>query len=265
MSEIYFHDKNNRKQTIDILFENEQVIAVNKTSALPVIPDRFGLFKYNLRDLVSAYLKKGDETAEAMVVHRIDADTSGVVLFAKNSDYHRHLNIMFEEKKIMKIYHAIVTGNPTNMNGKIDLAIQQAGRNNSRMIVSQEGKPAITQYSVLESFEQFSLVELKPFTGRTHQIRVHLKAIGHPLAIDPVYGLDRGINLSMLKKGYRHKDKQPANLCDRLTLHAYSLLFNDPLTENTVTIVADPPKDFQALLKALRKYSLKTDHNLAAQ
>lgn len=259
MPDIYFYDKNNRKQTIDILFENEQMIAVNKTAGLPVIPDRFGLFKYNLRDLVSAYMQKDDSHPETMVVHRIDADTSGVVIFAKNKEYHRHLNIMFEEKSIQKIYHAIVTGSPVRKEGAIDLPIQHSGKNNSRMIVSSDGKPAITEYNVIESFGQYSLVELKPLTGRTHQIRVHLKAIGHPLAIDPVYGQERPVNLSMLKSGYRYKGEQPANLCERLTLHASRLSFTDPFTNEQITIKAEPPKDFMAFLKALRKYGIKAD------
>jgi 23S rRNA pseudouridine955/2504/2580 synthase/23S rRNA pseudouridine1911/1915/1917 synthase len=122
------------------------------------------------------------------------------------------------------------------------------------MIVSKKGKESVTEFSVLESLGNFSLVEASPLTGRTHQIRVHLHAIGHPLAVDPVYGTRKELYLSEIKRKFKHtKDIEEKPLVSRCTLHSFSLTFPHPVSGNMITVEADLPKDMNALLSQLRK------------
>jgi len=256
MDEIVFKSGNNRKQRIEILFENDDLIVVNKCPYLPVIPDRYGLYTHNLRDLLGRYLGN-----QPLVVHRIDADTSGIVLFAKNELLHQKMNILFENHQVCKEYLAIVNGSPGEENGIIDMPIAQSGRRNFMMEIHANGKEAKTEYKVLEKFSNYSLLHLKPQSGRTHQIRVHLNAIGCPLAVDPLYGIREQIDLSMIKKKYRHKGtEKPVSLCDRLTLHAHRISFENPLNGKAMSFEATAPKDFNALLNTLQKWDRENSY-----
>ena len=253
MPQIFYKDNSNRKHLIEILFEDDKIIALNKSAFLPVIPDRFG--SYDLKSLVADYLKQKEENP--FVVHRIDADTSGVVLFAKDKETHRELNMLFENRRVHKKYWAIVNGFPKSDSGNINLALSNAGRGSAKMIIDPAGKPSETNYKVLESFGRYSLLEVEPLTGRMHQVRVHLKALGTPLAIDPLYGSAKPINLAMIKSGYRFKkDEIPNNLCERLTLHARSVSFIHPGTKQELYIEAELPKDLKALLTVLGKWDV---------
>lgn len=252
MNTIVFKDGEQRKQVIEILFENDDLFVVNKPPHLPVIPDRFGQSNYNLRGLLSRYYQKENPDGKVFVIHRIDADTSGLVLFAKNEAYHQLMNSVFENREIVKYYHAITDNVLADNAGLIDQPLLKTAR---RTIVHHKGKASQTEFKVLENFEGNSLVELKLLTGRTHQIRVHLKSIGCPLLVDPLYGKRDEITLANIKLGYYSKKTEgPRPLCKRLTLHAFRLEYIDPKTGKKRNFEAPLPKDFMAVLKALRKY-----------
>jgi 23S rRNA pseudouridine1911/1915/1917 synthase len=253
MTKIVFKDYKNIKQAIDFLYEDENMIVVSKPPHLPVIPDRFGTYNYNLRDIVKKYLQKQHRDADVFVVHRIDIDTTGLVLLAKNEQYHKTLNDLFEERKIDKYYLAVIMGHLPVTEGLINKPILKTVR---KMVVHEKGKPSKTEYKVLQEFDKYSLVLLKPLTGRTHQLRVHLKSIGCPLAVDPIYGKSDAFYLHQIKDNFHYKKQQiPRPLCARLTLHAYQLKFTESISKKQIDLEAPVPKDFMAVLKSLRKYN----------
>lgn len=236
---------------IQILFQDQALIAVNKPAQVLVIPDRWDQSKPNLLEM----LKRGHPDELFYVVHRLDEGTSGVVLFAKSADVHQHLNQQWQERRVTKTYLAIVRGEMSDPAGTIDLPIGPSSQKGGRMTVQSRGKASTTRYEVLQRFRGFTAVKLVPETGRTHQIRVHLAAIGHPLAVDPLYGGDPAIYLSRLKPHYKPKAEEPERpLIQRLTLHALEIRFEHPVTRSEVTIAAELPKDIRALLHALEKY-----------
>ena len=263
MTKIVFKDYKNIKQSIDFLLNNENMIAVNKPAHLPVIPDRLGRYNYNLRDIVQKHLQKDDPSTRLFVVHRIDADTTGVVLLCKNEMYHKQLNVLFEKREIGKYYLALVKGHLPEKTGTIDKPILKTSK---KMIIHDKGKPSQTEYQVMEEFENFSLLRLKPLTGRTHQLRVHLKSVGCPLIVDPLYGKSDAFNLQQIKRNYHSKkQQQPKPLSARLTLHAQKIEFGDPLSVEQISIEAPVPKDFMAVLKALRKYNVSHSRATGAE
>ncbi len=253
-------DGRQRKQTIDVLFEDDHLVAVNKPAGLRVIPDSFNAALPNLLTMLETRYRKAlqREGQQLWVVHRIDMHTSGVVIFARTPEMHRHLNRMFEHGEVHKTYWAIVQGHVQPKEGRIDFPMEPHPSRSRMMIISEKGKPALTEYRVLEEFEHFTLVEVYPRTGRTHQIRVHFQAIGNPLAIDPIYAKTLSIDISNLKRDVIRKRRQeeapPPALMQRLTLHALRLSFTHPMTGQIFEVEATPPKDFRALLSALRKW-----------
>jgi len=252
-------DWQNRKQTVEVIFEDEQLLVLNKPPGLPVIPDRWDPELPNLRDIVQQRYEKisGNASRAIWVVHRIDADTSGLVMFARSKEMHAGMSELFEKEAIRKTYWAITRGNPAENEGAIDLPLKPHPTRPQFMQVSKSGKPSLTRYKVLERFKNFCHLEVYPQTGRTHQIRVHLKEIQCPLAVDPLYGGFESIDLSRIKLRYIKKDAFEENhpLMNRLTLHAYGIQFRDPLSNQTRHFEAPPPKDFSALLKALQKWN----------
>lgn len=262
MDSIFFKDSQQRKQSVAIIYEDDNLLVVNKPARLPVIPDRFGIYNFNLRDLLNKYVQKEGKQEKVWVIHRIDADTSGLVIFSKTADYHSLVNTLFEDREIDKQYLAIISGALPEKSGVIDKPILKSSK---KVIIHPKGKESRTEYEVIEVFDDYGLVSLKPLSGRTHQIRVHLGSIGCPLAVDPLYGKQSVFYLSQIKAKYHLKNLQePRPLCSRLTLHAHMLSFKDPLTAEVHHFKADLPKDMTALLKALRKYcqpfSVKEEH-----
>ncbi len=233
---------------LDILFEDDDIIVINKPPGILSIGDRF---TFNIPSLLAQLRKKYEKI---LTVHRLDKDTSGCIVFAKTEEAHRVLSMQFEQKKVQKKYYAFVEGYPGE-HGVIEEPIAESPYVAGKMVVHKKGKPSLTHYRTLSKFNHISLVDIELFTGRTHQIRVHMKHIGHPLFIDPKYGNRDHLFLSELKgRKYRlSKGKEERPFINRLTLHSYLIGFNHPITEEPMEFKAPLPKDFKALNNQLSK------------
>ena len=237
---------------IPVLLEDDVLLVVDKPAGTPVIPDR--ALKHP--SLIERMREAAGEDESRYVVHRIDMEASGVVVLAKTAEAHRELSRQFEKREVEKRYLAIVAGEPDLDEDVIELPIGHDPRNRMRMRTDRrEGKLSRTMYRVVERFRDHALVEARPETGRTHQIRVHLAGIGHPLAVDKMYGSRDRMRLSDIKPGYRRKTREiESALIDRLTLHARELGFTHPVSGERVTVGVDVPDDFALALKMLRKF-----------
>jgi 23S rRNA pseudouridine955/2504/2580 synthase/23S rRNA pseudouridine1911/1915/1917 synthase len=230
-----------------ILYEDDAIIVINKPAGFLTLPDRFDQNQENLYTLLKEIF------GNIFVIHRIDKDTSGIIIFARTSVAHARLSVSFERREIQKRYLAIVHGTTANNQGLINLPISEGSAGKMR-IDRTAGKESLTEYIVLERFQKYTFLEVKPQTGRTHQIRIHLNAIQLPILCDPLYGDGEGFFLSSIKKGYRLKEKEELPLIKRTALHAFSLLCSHPMTGKKLEIQSRLPKDMDAVLKSLRKY-----------
>jgi 23S rRNA pseudouridine1911/1915/1917 synthase len=237
---------------IETLYEDDDLIIVNKPAGLLVIPDRFNADLPSLNKLIEA--KAGGE--KRWVVHRLDRETSGVICFAKNEHTHRYLSILFQERDVSKFYAGLVIGNVVPEAGRIEGAIAEHPAVHGKMIVAKKGKMAVTDYKVAEQWPLYALVQFQIHTGRTHQIRVHMQSIGHPLVCDDLYGDGEPFFLSAIKRKYKvsEKDEQEKPLLNRLALHAYRINFvKEDGTE--VNAEATLPRDMSACVKQLNKWT----------
>lgn len=238
------------KKKLSILYDDEHLVLVNKPANYLSIPDRFATDQINLLTLLT------EKYGKIYVVHRLDKETSGIICFAKTAEAHRILSQQFEKRGVQKIYYTLVEGSVHQMEGKIDLPIAPSKSRLGKMVIAKRGKSSVTEYKVIESFKQYTLLGADIKTGRTHQIRVHFEAIGYPLAIDSIYGRKDAFFLSHLKlrkyKSGKFAEERP--LMSRTSLHAYELSFDHPATQERMTIQAPLPKDFKAVLQQLRKW-----------
>ena len=179
-----------------VIAETENWIALNKPSGLLSIPDREGKEVSLKKLLIEKY-------GNIFTVHRLDKDTSGLIVFAKNESAHKHLSMQFENRSTTKIYQGIVIGSPQNKKETINASIMEHPVKKGTMVINRKGKEAITDYEVLEDFGIYSLLQFQIHTGRTHQIRIHMKDLGHPIACDEVYGDGKTILLSSFKKKFK--------------------------------------------------------------
>jgi 23S rRNA pseudouridine1911/1915/1917 synthase len=253
-----------RKLDLSILYEDDDLLVVDKPAGLLVIPDRWDPTKPTVVKLARSYLQArtvvpaepAPEAPRIWVVHRLDRETSGVLILAKSGSAHAGLSQQFEHGKVQKTYLALVSSQGLRIEGVIRLPIGlHPHRPGVMAIRRRHGKFAITRYSIAERFRGYTLLHVRPQTGRSHQIRVHLQAIGHPLAIDPLYGSGQPLLLSALKPSYRPKagtEERP--LMARLTLHAQALELTHPRRGEPLKWVAPLPKDFAAVLRNLRRY-----------
>lgn len=233
-----------------VVYEDEVMIAFDKPSGLLIAPDRWDKSRENLMGIVHDRMGHGVAN-----VHRIDADTSGLVLCAKTKPALDFLSGQFQAKTVEKLYHALVVGAPPMDQYTVDFVLKEDDAAPGRMcVVKKHGKAAVTDFQVLERFGAFTFLECRPQTGRTHQIRVHLSASGTPILNDPFYGNDTRLLLSALKRGYKGRDEEKP-LIARLALHASALTLTHPLTRERVTLHAALPHDFEVALKYLRKFS----------
>lgn len=231
----------------DIIFENDQFIAVNKPAGMLTIPDR-----YNERH-ASLYKILEKKYQKIFVIHRLDRETSGIILFAKDEITHKYFSQLFENRNVEKFYLGIIRGSLQNKEGIIDEPIAEHPVK-GMMVINNKGKASVTKYKVLEDFGLYSLVNFQIYTGRTHQIRVHMKHVGHPIVCDEIYGSSDPILLSSFKKKYKlSKDEEERPILNRLALHSHQLKFKDS-SGIDYDLVAEMPKDMRALLQQLNKY-----------
>ena len=222
---------------LHIVYQDEDVAVVNKAQGMVVHPSAghtsgtlVNALMYHIKDLsgINGVLRPG-------IVHRIDKDTSGLLMIAKNDDAHIKLAEELKDKKSLRKYWAIVHGNLPNDRGVIEAPIGRSEKDRKKQAVTAKGKPAVTRFHVLERFGNYTLVELQLETGRTHQIRVHMAYIGHPVAGDEVYGPRKTL------KGHGQ------------FLHARTLGFTHPKTGEVMEFTAEAPAIFQETLEKLRK------------
>jgi RluA family pseudouridine synthase len=208
---------------LQIVHEDERLIAVAKPAGLPTAPGGGVEAAATLQAQVAAHIG-----SQAFIVHRLDRETSGVIVFARSPEAHRELSRQFEGRQVTKHYQALVAGHVDGRDGEISQPLREFG--SGRVGVDPNGREAVTRWQLRERVREADLLEVMPLTGRRHQIRVHCYAIGHPILGDTRYG-----------------DPRPVGGAPRLMLHATELVLADGLW-----LAAEPPPDFVAVLEASR-------------
>ncbi|MDB5250006.1 MAG: RluA family pseudouridine synthase [Segetibacter sp.] len=231
----------------DIIFQNDQFIAINKPAGLLSIPDRFGKDP-SLKSLLQ------EQFGKIFTVHRLDKDTSGLIIFAKDEVTHKDLSQKFEGRSVEKFYLGLVNGTMMNREGTIDVPIMEKPGKTTLMMTHKKGKPSVTDYKVLEELGLYSWVEFQIHTGRTHQIRVHAKYLGNTIVCDQLYGDGQPVLLSSIKRKFKlsKNELEERPLLNRLALHSYQLKFTDS-EGNKQELEAPLSKDLKALLQQLKK------------
>jgi 23S rRNA pseudouridine955/2504/2580 synthase/23S rRNA pseudouridine1911/1915/1917 synthase len=234
----------------DTLYIDEDIIVISKKAGVLTIQDRYNQEIPNLRQILK------EMYGDIFVVHRLDKDTSGAMIFARNAASHKNLNEQMMNNSIKKIYHCIVTGVVQQDSFDIDIPIIHNSTKPNLSLPSARGKASLTKIKVLKRFRIASLLECELVTGRHHQIRVHCATVGHPLFIDPDYGKQSEFFLSSIKRKYHlNKNEVEKPIMNRVSLHSKSIAFNHPKNSLPLFFDANYPKDFSALLNILTKYS----------
>jgi len=230
-----------------LIFESDDLIALNKPSGLLSIPDREGK-EISLKKILQ------ERYGEIFTIHRLDKGTSGVIIFAKNEATHKFLSRQFEDKKTEKIYLGLIMGSLLNKKGTIDSPIMEHPVKRGLMVINRKGKESLTDYEVLEDFGIYCWMQFQIYTGRTHQIRVHMKDVGHPIVCDELYGDGKPVFLSAIKQKFKLSKnvEQERPILNRLALHSWQLRFTGP-GEKLYDFEAAVPKDLRATLQQLSK------------
>jgi 23S rRNA pseudouridine955/2504/2580 synthase/23S rRNA pseudouridine1911/1915/1917 synthase len=230
-----------------IVFENEQFVAINKPAGVLSIPDRVQS-EPSLKDMLL------ETYGNIYTIHRLDKETSGIILFAKDEATHKYYSKQFEERTVEKFYLGLVQGTLPYNSGTIDAPIMEHPVFKGQMVVNQKGKSSVTDYELVESYGKYSLVKFQIHSGRTHQVRVHAKNIGCPIVCDPLYGDGKPIMLSSIKKKYKlsKHDEEERPMLNRVALHSFQLKFIDANGEQH-SLEAELPKDMRALVQQLKK------------
>jgi 23S rRNA pseudouridine1911/1915/1917 synthase len=249
---------------LEILYEDNDVLVVNKPAGMVVHPGH-GNFNGTLVNGLAWHFKEHPEfptdDPRPGLVHRIDKNTSGLLVVAKNPDAKAHLGWQFFHKTTHRLYTALVWGSFENENGTIVGNIGRNPKDRQQMKVFEDGsdgKPAVTHYRVLESFGYVSLVECKLETGRTHQIRAHMKHIGHPLFNDARYGGSEILKGTTFAK-YKQFVRNCFDICPRQALHARTLGFVHPVTGKELIFECPLPEDMTLLIEKWRGYVASRD------
>ena len=240
---------------LDVIYEDDWILAINKPPDIVVHPAR----GHQTGTLVNALAYRFERLSEHSgahrpgVVHRLDRDTSGVMLFVKSEDVHEQIARQFERRRVRKEYVAVAEGRIELDGDVINAPLASHPRQSEKMCVRKSGKRAETVYEVVERLGDFTVVRCFPKTGRTHQIRVHLQHIGHPVVADFLYGVREALYMSDLTGGESPPDEEP--LLDRQALHARRLTFYHPVQKREMSFEAPVPDDMMRLIETLRKLS----------
>lgn len=246
MRPVYFKEMKIPRFADLILFENDDVIVVNKPPFISSLDERGEGSEINMLRMAKSYWD------DAQICHRLDKETSGALIFAKNPEAYRAISMQFEHRRVKKVYHAVIDGTHVFENLLVDLPILNTGKG-SVSISRQDGKRAETWFQSLRYFKHYTLVECRPVTGRMHQIRIHLATQRASIAGDEMYK-GKPVYLSALKRKYHlGKDQEEQPIMKRFALHAYEVTFK-LLNEEEMVITAPYPKDFETLLKLLDKF-----------
>ena len=244
---------------LDVIYEDEYLVVVNKPSGMTVHPasgNSAGTLVNALLHRYGTQLSSGSEPERPGIVHRLDKDTTGLLLVARNDKIHSLLSNLFRDRNISKTYLAICCGIPVEETGRIETFVDRSSVNRKKMAVSKKGKWAITNYKIKEYFHYLSLLEVGLETGRTHQIRVHANMINCPVLGDSLYSSKkRELNLIPHVMGKRLKAVQ-AHHSIRQMLHAWKIEFVHPVSGELMKIEAPLPEDMANALKAIRKAEL---------
>lgn len=244
--------------SLDIVYEDDHLLAINKQKGIIVHPSH-GTQRGTIANGLAYYansLSHGDDPFRPGIVHRLDKNTTGIMLVAKTDEAHWRISLQFERRTIRKTYLAVVEGGPQLDSDIINAPLMAHTTIKDRYVVtgahqkfaSKLSKEAITEYEVVERFRGYSLVHLHPKTGRTHQLRVHMSYIGHPMANDTFYG---GHYVSEAHLAGEGSDEP---LTSQQALHAFRIRFVHPITEKTLELEAPPPPELAHLIHLLRQY-----------
>ena len=229
----------NKNSDYSVIYSDDDIIVLNKRSGILIAADRYN------PDAPRLDLLAEKEFGKLYAVHRIDKDTSGLIIYARTPEAHKNLSQQFEQRKVHKTYHALVYGHPMWEDLHVDLPLQPDGDARHRTVPSKRyGKPSVTDFHLIGTCGPYSWIEAKPLTGRTHQIRVHLQANNLSIVCDPLYsGNQKPVRLSEIKKKWNGDEYEERPLLSRLALHAYKIELTHPTTGETVSFTADYPKD----------------------
>ncbi|MBP5520184.1 MAG: RluA family pseudouridine synthase [Treponema sp.] len=239
----------NKNLDYSVIFANDDFIVLNKRSGILIAADRYNPEAPRL-DLLAE-----KEFGKLFAVHRIDKDTSGLIIYARNAETQRALSMQFEKREVHKTYHALVYGRPMWETLDVKLPLLPDGDVRHRTVVNKKiGKPSFTAFRLIGVCGPYSWIEAKPETGRTHQIRVHLSENGLSIVCDPLYsGNQKPVRLSEIKKRWNGDEYEERPLLNRLALHAYKIEIKNPKTGEALTFTAPYPKDMEATRKQLAK------------
>ncbi len=247
---------------IDILYEDDSIAVINKPADMVTHPGKSNFFG-TLAAAVQHHFDQLSDTAGTLrpgIVHRLDRDTTGVIVIAKSNQTHHRLSRQFERREVRKEYRAIVQGELDKQSDRIETFLRVHPKAREKMIVCSEdarARRAITTYEVLERFRGYTYVRLLPQTGRTHQLRVHMLHLGHPIVADKLYAPRKELRIGDLVDKATLADTEYASediLINRQALHAWQLEIRHPLTDRLLVFRADLPDDMQRTLEALRLF-----------
>lgn len=238
-----------KNNDFSVIYSDDDIVVLNKRSGILIAADRYN------PDAPRLDLLAEQEFGRLYAVHRIDKDTSGLIIYARNPEAQKALSVQFEKREVHKTYHALVYGHPLWEDLHVDLSLLPDGDVRHRTVVDKRlGKKSITDFRLIGTCGGFSWIEAKPLTGRTHQIRVHLAANGLSIVCDPLYsGNQKPIRLSEIKRNWHGDEEEERPLLSRLALHAYKIEIKHPKTGETVSFTAPYPKDMDATRKQLAK------------